>query len=125
LLITRRRITDHLRKAYRELPKHKSQPKESPRTSTVEKIPDPGADGIEALWDEEWRKNILDAAMERVRRTVNPKQFQIFDSYVLKEWPVKDVTKTLGVTAMQVYLAKHRVTSLIKKEIKKLETKLI
>jgi RNA polymerase sigma-70 factor (ECF subfamily) len=56
---------------------------------------------------------------------VNPKQFQIFDSYVLKEWPVKDVTKTLGVTAMQVYLAKHRVTSLIKKEIKKLETKLI
>src|SRR5258708_3668503 len=82
LLITRRRIADHLRKAYREPPKHESPPRDTARTSTVEKIPDPAGLDIEIIWDEEWRKNLLDAAIERVRRQVDPKQFQIFDSYV-------------------------------------------
>src|SRR5436190_8359181 len=41
LLITRRRIADHLRKAYREPPKRASHSEDPARTSTVEKIPDP------------------------------------------------------------------------------------
>ena len=44
---------------------------------------------------------------------------------MLKQWPVKDVKKTLGVSAMQVYLAKHRISALIRKEIQKLEAKMI
>jgi len=127
LLITRRRIADHLRKVYREPPKHEHEAKgdETARTSTIEQLPDEAVPELEAVWDEEWRKNLLDAAMERVRRQVDPKQFQIFDSYVVKQWPVKDVKKTLGVSAMQVYLAKHRIGALIKKEIRNLETKMI
>ena len=49
------------------------------------------------------------------------KQFQIFDCYVLKEWPVADVAKTFNVSAGQVYLARHRVAALIKKEVKRME----
>jgi len=125
LLITRRRINDHLRKAYREPAKHQSCPDDASRTSIMEKIPDPAGDQLAVIWDQEWHKNILDAAIERVRREVDPKQFQIFDSYVLKQWPVKDVRKTLGVSAMQVYLAKHRISALIKKEIQRLEAKVL
>ena len=52
---------------------------------------------------------------------VNPKQFQMFNFYVLKQWPVQEVDKTLEVSAARVYLAKHRISALVKKEIKKLE----
>lgn len=125
LLITRRRIADHLRKAYREPLRHESQPDETARTATVEKVPDSAGDGIEAIWDEEWRKNLLDAAVARVRRRVDSKQFQLFDCYVLKHWSAKEVKETFGVSAMQVYLAKHRISALIEKEIQKLEAKMI
>jgi RNA polymerase sigma-70 factor (ECF subfamily) len=43
---------------------------------------------------------------------------------VIKEWPVKKVAGTLGVSPGQVYLAKHRVSALVKKEIANLETKM-
>lgn len=125
LLITRRRIADHQRKQYREPPRAEPKAKQPGETATIEKIPDSAEAAIDLIWDEEWQKNIMDAAIERVRRQVDPKQFQIFDCYVLKQWPVKDVTKTLGVNIGQVYLAKHRITALIQKEVKRLETKMM
>ena len=35
------------------------------------------------------------------------------------------IAKALGVTVAQVYLAKHRVSGLVKKELKQLQTKLV
>ena len=125
LLITRRRISDHLRKEYRRPPKHENPQEPSSRTGTMEKLPDQAEAKIDEMWDEEWQKNLLDVAIERVKAQIDPKQFQIFDSYVLKEWPVKDVKKMLGVSATQVYLAKHRISALIRKELKKLETDIL
>ena len=37
----------------------------------------------------------------------------------------QEVVEALGVSAGQVYLAKHRISELIKKEVKSLETKMI
>ena len=76
---------------------------------------------MDAVWDEEWTKHLLAAAIARVKRQVDAKHFQIFDCYVLKQWPVKDVAKTFGVNAGQVYLIKHRLAALLEKEIRKLE----
>jgi RNA polymerase sigma-70 factor (ECF subfamily) len=45
----------------------------------------------------------------------------LFDLYVVQQWPVKKVTAALGVSAGQVYLAKHRVGALLKKERKRSE----
>jgi len=47
----------------------------------------------------------------------------MFELYVLQGWPVREVARLLGVSAGQVYLAKHRVSRLLKKEILRLETK--
>jgi len=47
----------------------------------------------------------------------------MFDFYAVRQWPVGKVAQTLGVSAAQVYLAKHRVTGLIKKEVRALEKK--
>ena len=64
------------------------------------------------------------AALVRVKARLKPKQFQIFDLYALKEWPVKDVARALGVSATHVYVNKHRVAAMIKAELKRIERKM-
>ena len=73
--------------------------------------------------NEEWEKNLRDAAIERVKRQVDPKHYQIFDLYVIKQWPVTTVARTLKISAGRVYLVKHRIGNLIKKELRHLRTK--
>ena len=124
LLITRRRIEKQLKK---RLPAHAAhgRPDETQRTATVERIPDPAGFDLAAAWDAEWERNLAAAALARVRRQVKPKQFQMFDLYVLKEWPVKDVARALDVSVTHVYVNKHRVAALLKKEVKDLERKFV
>lgn len=75
----------------------------------------------ERLWDSEWEKNLMDAAIQRVKRRVSIEQFQMFDLFVLKGWPARQVAKTLHVTVAHVYVAKHRISKLVQKEIAQLE----
>ncbi len=98
---------------------------ETSRTSTVERIPDEASLKLDAIWEEEWQKNLWDAAIARVKLKVSGKQYQMFDLYVLKDWSVADVVSTLGVTEFQVYKAKSRIARLIKREVKYLEAKML
>ncbi len=91
------------------------------RTATLERFADPTGDKLERLWDREWKENLTDIALRTVKTKVSPEQYQIFYCYVIKEWPTSKVREQLGVSAAQVYLAKHRVGRLIKREIIKLE----
>jgi len=135
LTITRRRIADQIEKrakiATAGQPRATTVPhplkrgiesEDSTRTSTVERVPDPASVGIDAYWEEQWQLHVFNAAVERVKNQVSPKQFQIFELYVLRDWPVSKVSQTLEVSAAQVYLAKHRVSSLLKKERARLES---
>jgi RNA polymerase sigma-70 factor (ECF subfamily) len=94
---------------------------DSTRTATVERVADPASLDLEAIWDAEWARNLTEAASERVRQKVSARQFQMFELYVVQGWPVREVARLLGVSAGQVYLAKHRVSRLLKKEIQRLE----
>ncbi len=80
---------------------------------------------LEKIWDKEWKDNIFAAALERVKARVSPRQFQIFDCYVLKGWGVTKTASALGINAAQVYLAKHRVGNLVKKEVQALEGQML
>ena len=97
----------------------------STRTATIERIPDPAGSNLEVIWEKEWKNSIFTIAIERVKRRVDARQYQIFDLYAIKQWPVKKVAATLGVKPGQVYLAKHRIFALVKKEISDLEDKMI
>jgi RNA polymerase sigma-70 factor (ECF subfamily) len=44
----------------------------------------------------------------------------MFELSVLREWPVRKVVQTLGASAAQVYLARHRVGRLMKTELRRL-----
>jgi RNA polymerase sigma-70 factor (ECF subfamily) len=119
------RVKDQLRK--RQAP---SAPKatgktygnqdEGTRTATIERVADPAGDPLEAIWDKEWKTTIWDAALGRVKAKLDLKQWQMFDLYVLKEWPVREVAQALGVSVGRVYLAKHRVSALVKREVKRI-----
>ena len=120
-LITRRRIADHLRRPQLDPLTRFRTPEETSCTPATARIADPAGEQITEIWEEEWTRNLADAALERARRKVGAKQYQMFDLYVLKEWPVREVAKTLHVNVAQVYLAKHRITLLARRERQRLE----
>jgi len=74
------------------------------RTATVERVADPAGLDLEAVWDEEWEKNLAVAAIERVKQQVKAKQFQMFELYVLQQWPVRDVARMRRVSTAQIDL---------------------
>jgi RNA polymerase sigma-70 factor (ECF subfamily) len=137
--ITRRRIANQVRRRLKhrlgaagplgsETPRQPSRERIEPdqrRTATVERVPDSNSDELEKLWDQEWRRNLLEASIVRVKKRVNAKQYQMFNLYVMLEWPMNQVKKTLGVSAAQVYMAKMRISRLIKSEARTLERKMI
>lgn len=121
LLVTRRRIADQFRKRPRETLFPTAPAGETTRTAPIARVPDPASLDLDSLWDAEWQRHLLDAALTSVKRKAAPRQYQIFELYVLKQWPVDRITTTLGVRAGQVYLAKLRVGNLVKKELKRLK----
>jgi RNA polymerase sigma factor (sigma-70 family) len=118
-LITHRRITDHLRKEYRRA-KGRVTLANTARTALVERIPQPPGTDLDAIWEEEWTRWLLGAALQRVKGRVEPQHFQIFDCYVRKAWPVKEVAEAFQVSAGQVYLIKNRLSALLAKEVTRL-----
>ncbi|HLW34555.1 MAG TPA: sigma-70 family RNA polymerase sigma factor [Chthoniobacterales bacterium] len=120
LQITRWRIVDQFRK--REPGNAKAPRTTDDRlTATIERVPDAGVADIDAVWEAEWKENLFEGAIARVKKKVDAKQFQIFDCYVRKEWPAQKVAEQLKVSVGQVYLARHRVGAALKKEIRALE----
>jgi RNA polymerase sigma factor (sigma-70 family) len=120
LQITRWRIADQFRKREPEGAK-RPHLQDDRFTATLDRVPDSRIVNLDAIWEAEWKDNLLEAAIARVKRKVDPRQFQIFDCYVRKEWPAQKVAERLRVNVGQVYLARHRVAALLKKEIKTLE----
>ena len=62
----------------------------------------------------------MESAIDRLRRRVKPKHFQIFELYNLRNWKPEAVARELGVSRIQVYLVHHRLTKLLKQEIERL-----
>ena len=115
LNLTRWRIADQFR---RRSPAAASAPPSDATatgTATVERVP--GPDNLEAEWEAEWKRNMVDNALARVGRKVKPKHLQIFDLYAMRHWPAGKVARELGVTRVQVYLVTHRLTKLMKREV--------
>src|ERR1035438_7667867 len=87
----------------------------------IESIADPSVAEFGAELDKAWEKNLLDQALEALRFRVDRKQLQVFDLCVTQGWPPGDVARTLGISVARVYLAKHRISALLKKETRRLE----
>lgn len=120
--MTRWRINDQFRKRKKDTAMFESGGDVDRKTAVIDRVEDPKGDVLDRLWETEWKRNLADAALARVKLQVSPKQYQIFDYYVVKQWDAKKVQDRLGVSMAQVYLAKHRVGSVLKKELANLDS---
>jgi RNA polymerase sigma factor (sigma-70 family) len=120
--LAQKRIADRFRKRSRELPLGEVASNRTTRTAAIERVADTGGAEIDAIWEAEWQEKLLAAAIERVKAQVSAEQYQMFDFYVVKKMPAGKVAKSLGVSLGRIYLAKHRVSRLIKIEVRRLDT---
>jgi len=132
LNMTRWRITDQLRKRGPAARGESGRPEEAPwgesagsAAAEAEKVADENSPNLDALWEEEWEKNLLNAAISKIKRRLDPQKYQIFDLYTKKEWPPEKVAAAFHIPVNQVYLIKHRVTEMIKREVERLESEMI
>jgi len=114
LHITRWRIADQFRKRAPAAKARTTRDDSRRATATIDRVPD-GFD-LDAAWEEEWQRNVLAAALERVKRKIDAKHYQIFDCLIMKQWSVAKVATELRVSTAQVYLVRHRVSGLVKRE---------
>lgn len=115
--VTRWRINDQFRmRGKSPATTNGTDETKSPR-EPVENVPDTSDNNFTEIWEREWQQNIMKAALERVKVRVSPRQFQIFDYNVLQGLSATEVRRRLGVSMAQVYLAKHRVGTILKNEI--------
>jgi RNA polymerase sigma-70 factor (ECF subfamily) len=125
LLICRRRIQDHLRRVYSS---HRLALQGTEALSgAIENVPFPAPPPdvqLDAEWEQEWQENIFQMALSRVRERANPKHYQVFDCCVLQNMRASEVASMLGLSTAQVYLAKHRIGTAVKRAARELEAEL-
>lgn len=120
--VTRLRIIDQLRRRQPAFQQSSACDDDSRRTPTVERVPDASADAQQdAAWDDEWERNLVDAAMERVKLRVKPEHYQIFYLSAVKGLGTLEVARMLQVNAGQVYLVRHRLAKEVKREVARLK----
>lgn len=119
--VTRCRIADQFR---RRRPQNVplAAPLADTTADTALNLHDPAADVLEGIWNEEWQKNLMDVALDRVRRRANPEHYQIFHLQAVKGLGVREVAKLTGASLPKVYVTYHRIAKLVKDEVRKLET---
>lgn len=77
-------------------------------------MPDPTDEG----WQEEWKRMVLERALERVRLAVSPEHYQIFHLAVLEDRAGVDVARMLDVSLAKVYVVRHRLLARLHREVK-------
>src|SRR5262249_41683571 len=70
------RIKDQLRKRPPQGVGPTSSADDTSRTSTVDRIPDFSEERLTAAWERDWQQAVLEAALQRVKRSANLKDCQ-------------------------------------------------
>jgi RNA polymerase sigma-70 factor (ECF subfamily) len=109
LTIARWRIADQFRKR---------QIEEPPRTEQIAEL---AVTNFDTVWAEEWERHLLGSGLEILKRKVSSEQFQLFECYVIKGWPAQKVAEVLGVRANSVYLAKNRLSPMLREIVARIE----
>ena len=107
--------------AYREILKARRRLAQCPERS----VPDgestsfwnqvPEERDADLSWNEEWRRAMLKQCLSEVQGKVAPFTFRAFEMVVLEKRPPAEVAEELGVSRNRVFVAKHRVTSQVRR----------
>jgi RNA polymerase sigma-70 factor, ECF subfamily len=109
--IARRRIVDQFRRRARR------QRDGDDANDAIERAVDLTGERLHELWEDEWKQNQLQLAIDKVKQKVAARQWQMFDLTALQNWPTKRVCELLGVNRAQLYMARMRVSRALKTEM--------
>ena len=82
---------------------------------------EPVTEDFERQWDSEWKSRMLEVALRRVRGKVKLRHYMVFEMAVLRDAPVAEIKRTLGVGLALIYVVKHRIQRLVAAELRKME----
>lgn len=116
LQLTSWRICDQMRRRKHQLARG-PEGQASDQTDCIEKVVDPASLDWQEAWDTDWEKNVMQAAIQRVKKRVDAKAYQVFDLLVFKEWQALRVARALKLSRAKVYIIKHRVSKALKEEV--------
>lgn len=88
----------------------------------ADRVPEiPAQDIWNALWDEEWKKHLLNMAIAELKGRVQTETFLAFEMYALQDRPVEEVANFLNLSVSSIYVAKSRCISALKDIVANLE----
>lgn len=121
---TRWRILDQKRKRKKDRHLVSAEPEKIEQALEQEALGDSEDAEFEAIWQSEWEQNLMNVAMERVKRGVDPREFQVFDFCTIKGWPLAKVAKSVGLIRPQVYYLNKKVAKMVRQEIERLKAEI-
>ncbi len=77
---------------------------------------------MDAQWEDEWRRFIMENALDELKDNVCEKIFMAYDLYVNKGLPPEKVADILQITPNQVYIAKTRCVQMLKEIVDRLKS---
>lgn len=121
LKLTRWRIQDQFRRRSRDPILDSAEPYEDAGKADSTYMRDIQEADFRTLWEEEWRENVLAVAIDRVKKVADPRHYQAFELYVLRNMSASVVQERLRIGRGLLYVYKHRISKMIQREIKALE----
>jgi RNA polymerase sigma-70 factor (ECF subfamily) len=116
--LVRRRVVDCFRRQHRRPVLFDDvNPRENGNESQFEQVANPGVAVLDAVWEEEWQKNLVEAALERLKTRVKMQHYQIFYLHVIKNQSVAQVARAMNVSPATVYVIRHRLKKLFEKAV--------
>lgn len=108
LTIAERRIADHFRRqaAERRLEPLLGAP--DPVGDGAGRVADPAPNAVEAVWQQEWERAVLETAWAKLKRQVKPLSYQVLYLRLREERTYTEIARALGISLNRVYLAKLR-----------------
>lgn len=113
------RILDHLRRERRRNPGG-SADRDADSVAAADVIANVSPT-LEAKWDHEWKVTLVERALQRLKRRVDARKYQIFYLSEIKKWKAREVARQLGVGLAAVYTAVFRIRPQFRAILKQLK----
>ncbi len=69
----------------------------------------PAPDEIDAIWETEWERHVLQLCREQIRREFQSDHVAAFEKYALEGLPPDEVAAVTGMSVNAVYICKSRI----------------
>jgi RNA polymerase sigma-70 factor (ECF subfamily) len=101
------------------------EPIEDPTTglnTTVQRIPAP--EDLDESLEADARRQLIQVALDRLKRRMNPRDIQIFQLLIVEQWSVSKVARFFRLATASVYVVRHRVGRQLREELAHIEKRL-